>query len=204
MDASLKSALVAGAASFGVTVDDALAAGLGRYLDLLLFWNRRINLTAVRDPLEIIEKHFIDSLAVLPHLPHEASSLVDAGSGAGFPGAVIALARPALAVTLVEPNRKKAAFLQTLRREIPLPNASILATRIEEVKGRFDVAVSRATWALPEWLVIGARLVSGGGIVIGMEGSERHPLPATCRRVEYSIAGAPRALVLCRAEPPTP
>lgn len=178
-----------------------MKAALDKYLELLLLWNRRINLTAVRVPDEIRAKHFEDSLAVVSHIPREAHRLIDAGSGAGFPGAVIALARPDLVVTLLEANRKKVAFLQTIRREIPLPNVTVVASRVEQLLASpqfepFDVAISRATWDLPEWLSWGDRLVRPGGLVIGMEGADRHPLPASSTRVEYMVAGTSRALVL--------
>jgi 16S rRNA (guanine527-N7)-methyltransferase len=170
-------------------------------MELLLRWNERINLTAVREPDEIELKHFADSRAVLPHIPTAARTLVDVGSGAGFPGAVIALERPDLLVTLVESSHKKAAFLQALRREIPLSNLTVLAERIEQVvKARgftpFDVAISRATWALPEWLQRGRALVKPGGTVLAMEGAEEHPLPPGATRRPYRLGNAQRAIVV--------
>src|SRR6185436_4568256 len=92
MSTDLSSRLHAGAAALAIDLSPPVTAALFRYLDLLLFWNRKVNLTAVRDPAEIVDRHFIDSLAVLPHIPSTARTLVDIGSGAGFPGAVIALA----------------------------------------------------------------------------------------------------------------
>ncbi len=180
-------------------------AALDKYLELLVLWNRRINLTAVREPDEIREKHFADSLSLLPHIPRDARTLVDVGSGAGFPGAVLAVARPDLHVTLVESNHKKAAFLQTLRRELGLDNVTVLATRLESLLAKpdfqpFHVAVSRATWDLPEWLEWGKKLIAPGGLVIGMEGADRHPLPPGAERVEYALGSAARAVVLYRPE----
>jgi 16S rRNA (guanine527-N7)-methyltransferase len=176
---------------------------LDKYLELLLLWNRRINLTAVRDPDDIREKHFADSLALLPFIPKSARTLVDVGSGAGFPGAVLATARPDLAVTLVEANQKKSAFLQTLRRELALDNLTILAMRVEKLLARpdfqpFDVAVSRATWDLPKWLEWGSKLIRPDGLVIGMEGSERHPLPEGAERLSYPLGSTTRAAILYR------
>jgi len=178
-------------------------AALKTYLELLLLWNRRINLTAVREPADIREKHFADSLALLPFIPPTARTLVDVGSGAGFPGAVLAIARPDLDVTLVESNQKKAAFLQTVRRELCLDNVTILAMRVEKLLARpdfrpFDVAVSRATWDLPEWLDWGTKLVHPGGLVIGMEGADRHALPPGAERVGYALGATSRAAVLYR------
>jgi 16S rRNA (guanine527-N7)-methyltransferase len=177
-----------------------MVAGLSRYLDLLLLWNRRVNLTSVRDPAGIIERHFVDSLAVVPHLPWGAGSLVDVGSGAGFPGAVLALARPALSVTLVESIHKKAAFLEALRRELPLSNVSVRAQRVEELVLQADIAVSRATWDLDTWLTRAPNLVQPGGIVIGMEGAEQHALPAGATRHPYPLGDSTRAIVVFHVE----
>jgi 16S rRNA (guanine527-N7)-methyltransferase len=183
-------------------LSDPAIAAFGKYLELLRLWNRRINLTAIREPHAIIDKHFVDSLAVAAHVSAETRRLVDVGSGAGFPGAVIALARPDLDVTLVESNHKKAAFLQTLRRELPLPRVEVLAVRAETLPDRpgfrpFDVAVSRATWDVPEWIALARHLVvAPGGTILSMEGSERHELPAGARRKTYQVAGAERAVVI--------
>lgn len=202
MDASAKRALRDGAAMLGLNLDDRLLQSLSRYLDLLLLWNRRINLTAIREPGQIVEKHFLDSLAVAAHVPPNARTIMDVGSGAGFPGAVIALARPSLEVVLVEPSHKKAAFLQALRRELPCPLLLVVADRIEHVMTApgfepVDVAVSRATFELPRWLEIGRGLVKPGGIVLGMEGAEQYPLMVGCQRHSYSIPGAVRAVIVC-------
>src|SRR5438046_1002884 len=117
MEQAIKSRLSAGASALGVFLDDVTLGRLGRYFDLLLQWNRRINLTAITEPAQVIDRHFLDSLALLA-LAGETSTLVDVGAGAGFPGAVLAIARPGLAVTCVESVHKKVAFLQTLRGEL--------------------------------------------------------------------------------------
>lgn len=202
MDATLSERLRAGGQSLALELDTRVLGLLSRYLDVLLLWNRRINLTAVREPGAIVDKHLIDSLAVLPHVPASACTLLDVGSGAGLPGVVLAAARPELRVTLVESNRKKAAFLQAVRREVPLPNLEVWAERIETVQGRadfrpFDVAISRATWDVTTWLSIGSLLVRPkSGVVLAMEGAERAPLPAQSSRYSYEIAGARRSIVV--------
>src|SRR5438105_127511 len=114
MDAATKRRLVDGARSLGVELAPVAAEKLERYLELLLTWNRKINLTAITEPTEIVDRHFLDSLAVLPALG-PAATLVDVGAGAGFPGAVLAIARPELRIACVESIRKKVAFLDTLR-----------------------------------------------------------------------------------------
>lgn len=94
------------------------------YLDLLLKWNRRINLTALRTPDEIISRHFLDSLLLLPHLP-ETGRLLDIGSGAGFPGLPLKIVRPGLAVDLVEATAKKASFLKEAVRRLGLSGVNV-------------------------------------------------------------------------------
>src|SRR5687768_3708569 len=182
MTPELEAQLRRGSAALGVPVSPALVAGLSRYLDLLLFWNRKVNLTAVREPREIVDRHFVDSLAVLPHIPPTARTLVDIGSGGGFPGAVIALARPDLAVSLVESIHKKAAFLEALRRYLPLPNTRSFAARAEDsaktAPALADGAISRAVWDLPDWLIRAASFVTPSGTILAMEGSDLQPLPA--------------------------
>jgi 16S rRNA (guanine527-N7)-methyltransferase len=200
VDPELERSLRAGAAAVGTPLDDRIVAGLARYLDLLLLWNRRVNLTAVRDARAIVASHFVDSLAVVAAVPAQARTLVDVGAGAGFPGAVVALARPDLEVALVESIHKKAAFLETLRRELPLANVTVHARRAEELRLAVDVAVSRATWDLGEWLERGRAFVAPGGLVIGMEGVDQHDLPAGALRRPYPLAGRSRALVLFHVE----
>jgi 16S rRNA (guanine527-N7)-methyltransferase len=187
-------------AEIGITPDNRLVAGLTRYLDLLLLWNRRVNLTAIRDPADIVLKHFVDSLAVLPFLPVAARSVVDVGSGAGFPGAVIALARPDLLVALVESVHKKAAFLEALRRELPLPNVTVHAKRAEDAGVTADIAISRATWDVPGWLDRGRAFVFPGGALLGMEGAELHKLPPGATRHRYNLGGSARAIVVFHVE----
>jgi 16S rRNA (guanine527-N7)-methyltransferase len=98
-----------------------------------------------------------------------------------------------LQVTLVESNHKKAAFLEALRREVPIPNLRVRAQRMETIAEAFDVAISRATFALPEWLEIGAHLVRPGGLVIGFEGAQTHDLPDGAERRTYAPG---RSLIL--------
>ena len=112
-----------------------LTAGQGEqflaYLDLLLKWNRRINLTSLRTPDEIISRHFLDSLLLLPHLP-ETGRLLDIGSGAGFPGLPLKIVRPGLSVDLVEATAKKASFLKEAVRRLGLPGVNVFTVFLGE------------------------------------------------------------------------
>jgi 16S rRNA (guanine527-N7)-methyltransferase len=123
---------------------DEMLAQLSSYLDLLLRWNARTNLTAIREPEEIVRRHFGESLFVATHLP-SCLTLLDLGSGAGFPGLPIQLARPELRVTLAESQNKKASFLREAVRTLGL-QAEVWADRVERMPSerRFDVVALRA------------------------------------------------------------
>lgn len=189
--------LLSGAAAVaGGPLDPGVVDKLAAYLELLARWNARINLSGSREP-EALAGHVLDCLGVVPHVPADAKRLVDVGSGAGLPGAILAIVRPGLAVTALEPVHKKHAFLAAVRRELAVANLQALAERVEahrEAAGfvGYDVAVSRATFAVPEWLACGRTLVRPGGVVLAMEGSEQHALPAGATRHPYEIPGSDR------------
>jgi len=202
METATNARLVDGARRLGVELAPAAVDKLARYLELLLTWNRKINLTAITDPVEVVDRHFLDSLVVAPALA-DARTLIDVGAGAGFPGAVLAIARPDLRVTCVESIRKKVAFLDTLRAQLA-PNLEPICARIETVRDRrFDAAVSRATWDPPEWLLHGAPLVAPGGLLVAMQTADAPILTAPAGftaqpPVDYEIAGVRRKLALFR------
>jgi 16S rRNA (guanine527-N7)-methyltransferase len=158
---------------------------LAAYRDLMLRWNQRVNLTAARTAEEI-DEHVADCLHLLPHLP-EQGRLIDVGAGGGLPAVVIAISRPALEVTALEPTHKKHAFLRTAARELGLANLDARAERWEDHAGRdYDAATSRATLAIERWLEIGVGLVRAGGVVLGMEGRDKlEPLPPGVTRHAY-------------------
>lgn len=197
MDKATKERLSSGARALGVALDGAQVDKLEQYLALLQSWNRKINLTAITEERAVVELHFLDSLAVAP-LVRDRATLIDVGSGAGFPGAVLAIALPSLAVTCIDAVAKKVAFVQTLKRTVA-PNLEALHRRDDAVDGRFDAAVSRATWDPAEWIVRAARLVHGGGLVIAMQTADAPTLdaPAGFAReppIAYSVGGAARRI----------
>jgi 16S rRNA (guanine527-N7)-methyltransferase len=203
MDGATKQRLRDEAARLGASLDERAIDKLARYLDLLVQWNQRINLTAVVEPRAIVARHFLDSLAIVPRLG-AAKTVLDAGSGAGFPGVVLAVARPELRVTCVESIQKKVAFIQTLKRELA-PNVEPIAARLEALppERTFDVAVSRATWDPAVWVRIGAARVAPGGVVIAMQTLEQAPLepPAgftALPALDYTIEGVTRRLAAFR------
>jgi 16S rRNA (guanine527-N7)-methyltransferase len=173
-------------------------AALVRYIELLLRWNARINLTAARSHDDAAQ-HVVDCLGVIPHLPTGAARLVDVGSGGGLPAVIIAIMCPELEVTAVEPTHKKHAFLRTAARELQLVNLSARAQRLGDLPdASWDVATSRATFALTDWLTSGLRLVVPGGLVLGLEGSDQTDLPAGAVRHPYPLADRTRAIISLR------
>jgi 16S rRNA (guanine527-N7)-methyltransferase len=161
----------------------------------LLRWNARINLTAATTPADAVQ-HINDCLSILAYIPADTKRLVDVGSGGGLPAAVIAIERPEVAVVALEPVHKKLAFLQHVRRTLA-PNLVALPERVEQHEHHdYDIATSRATFALPEWLAIGATLVRPGGLVLGMEGAEQIELPAGATRHVYELGDRTRAIIV--------
>lgn len=160
-----------------------LAPPLLAYLDLLARWNRTYNLTAVRDPREMVSRHLLDSLAMEPFLDG-IDSLADLGTGPGLPGIPLAIARPGLRVTLVEANGKKARFLREAVRTLGLANAEVAESRIESLDrpGTFDAITARALATLPQILEFGGHLLAPGGKLLAMKGA----------RPDEEIAALPR------------
>jgi 16S rRNA (guanine527-N7)-methyltransferase len=171
----------------------SLLPQLSLYLDLLLKWNARTNLTAIRDPEEIVRRHFGESLFAARHLNPGATTLLDFGSGAGFPGLPIALLRPEIAVTLAESQNKKATFLREAVRVLNLTTA-VWSNRVEAMPPaiRFDVVTLRAVddmeTALPAAI---ERTAPGGELVLlttsahAPSGGRSIPMPASQAGVLY-------------------
>jgi 16S rRNA (guanine527-N7)-methyltransferase len=130
------------AASLGVSLEPGAVDRIGRFLDLLLVWNRRLRLTGDREGGVILRKHVVDSLALVPHLPR-VGLLVDVGAGAGFPGIVLACEQPERDVLLIESRRRPVSFLREVIRGVPLPRAVVLEGRAEDV-GRYPAVAGRA------------------------------------------------------------
>jgi 16S rRNA (guanine527-N7)-methyltransferase len=169
-----------GASAIGLRLGRDQVALLARHVDLLLRWNRSINLTAITDPAEVVEKHVLDSLALVPFVP--AGTLLDAGSGAGFPGIPLRIARADLEVVLVDSVQKKVAFLKSVIAELRLSATRAVAVRLQGEPGaehlpRVHSAVARALAEPPEWLELAEPYVLPGGVVFCMLGSS-DPVPA--------------------------
>ena len=162
-----------------------LAPRLLDYLALLDRWNRTYNLTAIRDPREMLVKHLLDSLAMAAFV-HDGR-LADLGTGPGLPGIPLAIAHPALQVSLVESNGKKARFLREAVRTLGLDNARVLESRAESVAepGAFDAITARALDRLAGIIAVGGHLLSPSGRLLAMKGvlpcDEIEELPAGWR-----------------------
>ena len=137
--------------ALGLALPTETRIKLQAYLTLLQKWNRVYNLTAVRDPEQMVTHHLLDSLAVLPHLAG-VTTLADVGSGGGLPGLILAACRPDLVLTSVEANQKKAAFQQQAKIELGLTNVSIHCGRVESMVGCFDAVLSRAFAELADFV----------------------------------------------------
>ncbi|HEY4998369.1 MAG TPA: 16S rRNA (guanine(527)-N(7))-methyltransferase RsmG, partial [Usitatibacter sp.] len=140
-------------------------------LELIAKWNRVHNLTAVRETQQMVVLHLLDSLSVLPYL-EGARTVLDVGSGPGLPGIPIAIARPDVAVTLLDSSHKKCAFLQQAKTELALANVEIVCDRVENWKppAKFDAVVSRAFSDLGDFVAQAQHLVAPGGRLIAMKG----------------------------------
>jgi len=149
----------------------ALSEPLLAYVALLDRWNRAYNLTAIRDPREMLTRHLLDSLAMHPFAAD--GTLADLGTGPGLPGIPLAIAQPALQVTLVESNGKKARFLREALRTLQLPNARVAESRIEalDMPGAFDAITARALATLPLILQLGGHLLKARGRLLAMKGA---------------------------------
>ncbi|HEY2232942.1 MAG TPA: 16S rRNA (guanine(527)-N(7))-methyltransferase RsmG [Candidatus Angelobacter sp.] len=156
-----------------IKLDETRLSHISIYIDLLLKWNARINLTAIREPIEIVQRHFGESLFAAKSLldqklPHTA---IDLGSGAGFPGVPFALLAPDVQVTLIESQQKKATFLKELVRALGLSNVKVFGDRAEGYSGRADLVMLRAVEKFEQALRMAVSLTNDGGRIALMIGS---------------------------------
>jgi 16S rRNA (guanine527-N7)-methyltransferase len=151
------------ASGLGPLSNDATAK-FATYLSLILRWNARTNLTAVRDPEGILSRHFIECIACAYALPPEIHALLDFGSGAGFPGLPITICRPEIAVVLSESQGKKAAFLREAVRALGI-GAEVHGGRAEEISRKFDCVTLRAVDKMEEAVATARELIAPGGLL---------------------------------------
>lgn len=163
-----------GALVLGVQLTTGVRQRLLDYLDLIARWNRIYNLTAVRDPNEMLVQHVLDSLAVVAPLRRrvaEGSTVLDVGSGAGLPGVVLAIAFPGLKISCVDAVDKKASFLRQVAAELELQNLEALHARVESLAPRrWDLITSRAFASLNRFCALTQPVLAHGGVWMAMKG----------------------------------
>jgi len=173
MDQAFEDVLRSGIAALSLPVDDAAVARLVRYGDLLITWNRKVNLTAITEPREVAEKHFVDSLVLLPALIG-CKTLLDLGSGAGLPGMALACARGDLEVTCCDSIGKKVAFVKAAAVDLGVNVRGVQARAAgrPEAEGlpRAEAVVSRALMEPERWAALGSKYLLPGGMLLGMLG----------------------------------
>ncbi|WP_027793076.1 16S rRNA (guanine(527)-N(7))-methyltransferase RsmG [Paraburkholderia acidipaludis] len=206
-----------GAQALGVELNERQHEQLLDYVTLLAKWNAVYNLTAIRDPRQMLIQHILDSLSILPHLPsRESAAVLDVGSGGGLPGIVLAIARPDWSVTLNDIVHKKTAFQSQAKAELGLTNLSVITGRVEslrpgvEVPKKFDLIVSRAFADLADFVTLARHLVADGGAIWAMKGvrpdGEVERLPdgaqvAQTIRLEVPMLDAERHLLEVTVDP---
>jgi len=169
------SVLSAGLEALGLPASEALRSQLLAYLDLLHKWNQAYNLSAVRDPQQMVPQHLLDCLAALPaldrHLKGGEARILDVGSGAGLPGVVWALMRPQWSLCCVDAVAKKASFVRQVAVELALRNLRAEHARVEQLQlPPFDVVVSRAFASLADFTRLTRRQLAPGGCWLAMKG----------------------------------
>jgi 16S rRNA (guanine527-N7)-methyltransferase len=173
---AIEARLCEGLAGLGLRLSQAQIAQLLDYLDLIQKWTRVYNLTALRDPAEILTHHLLDSLAVVPPLRRQIqlrpASLLDVGSGAGLPGVVIAICCPDMRVDCVDTVAKKTAFVRQVAAALKLPNLVGLHSRVENLTGAYDVVSCRAFASLADFVSWTSGVLAEQGVWLAMKGKK--------------------------------
>ena len=183
--AALAEVLARGIADMGLDVPAAQQEKLMAYLALMNKWNSVYNLTSLRDPMQMVTHHLLDSLAAVPAIA-DAKNVLDVGAGGGLPGLVLAIARPDIKVSLIDTVHKKTAFLTQVKAELGLSNVTVYTMKVQDLKaGPFDVITSRAFADLSDFVNWSGHLLAEGGQFIALKGTapseEQERLPAEWR-----------------------
>lgn len=191
---TLRELLVASARKLDINLTDGQADSCLLYLAELKRWNRKINLTAIREDRDIIIKHFLDSFAFLKgFVPVEGLSLLDMGSGAGFPALPLKIVHPEMGITLVEATRKKAAFLRHIIRILGLSEARVLDKRTEELPDSFEqgfeIVTARAFADMEAALGAGIRFLKPGGFLVLSRGPEESVNEQEMKKAGVAVVG---------------
>jgi 16S rRNA (guanine527-N7)-methyltransferase len=203
--AALSAVLEEGIAAMRLDVSPAQQDKLMNYLALMFKWNAVYNLTSLRDPMQMVTHHLLDSLAAVPAFS-AAKNVLDVGSGGGLPGIVLAIVRPDLKVSMIDTVHKKTAFLTQVKAELGLVNVTVYTARVEQlqVSDKFDVITSRAFADLSDFVNWSSHLLADGGRYIALKGvapkDEQERLPPEWKvdkvePLEVPRLGAERHLV---------
>lgn len=162
--------LAQGIASMSLALSDEVQQKLLAYMALLQKWNKVYNLTAVRDPLEMVTLHLLDSLSVLPYV--NSKNLLDVGSGGGLPGVVLAICKPELQVTTIDTVQKKVIFMRQVKGELGLDNLTPVHARVEDFKpvAPFEIVISRAFSEIALFINLTKHLIAENGQWLAMKG----------------------------------
>lgn len=194
--AALAHVLERGVSELKLDLNEAQIAKLLDYLALLAKWNAVYNLTSVRDPMQMLTLHVLDSLAAVPAFAG-AANVLDVGAGGGLPGMVLAISRPDMKVSMIDTVHKKTAFLTQVKAELGLANVTVYTKRVEqlEVKQPFDVITSRAFADLSDFVNWSGHLLAEGGQFIALKGvappDERERLPEQWKVTELRALRVP-------------
>ena len=197
MSPELTETLAAGLTALGLSPAPAALDQLGRYCDLLLEKNQVMNLTAITEPAEVVRRHFLDSAALLPTRALQGKAVVDVGTGAGFPGLVLAILDPSAHLTLLDSQGKRLDWLAEVVGELGLDNVTILQGRAEELgldkdqRERYDTAVSRAVAALPVLAELCLPLVKPGGLFLAMKSNKTDEEIEAAAPIIQTLGGEP-------------
>lgn len=180
MSKALEAPLRAGLQALGLVLDDGQVAALLDYLSLIQKWTRVYNLTAVRDPREMLTHHLLDSLAVIVPMQRQLAALgageslrvLDVGAGAGLPGVVLAICCPALTVHCVDTVAKKAAFVQQVAVSLKLPHLRGIHARVESLTEPYDLVCSRAFASLVDFTTWSSAALAPQGVWMAMKGKD--------------------------------
>jgi len=175
-----KALVIDGAREMGIEIDTKQMDQLTVHAAELIKWNKKINLTAITDPLEVAVKHFLDSMApskiIRPKVSEKQVSILDIGSGGGFPGIVLKILIPSLSLTLIDASRKKVSFLKHIIRTLKLDNAQAFHVRVEDLakdpdfQNAFDFVVCRAFTSLDAFVLAAIPFLAKDGVIIAMKG----------------------------------
>lgn len=186
---ALAAVLEEGIVAMQLDVSPAQREKLMDYLALMFKWNSVYNLTSLRDPMQMVTHHLLDSLAAVPAFA-QAHNVLDVGSGGGLPGIVLAIVRPDMKVSMIDTVHKKTAFLTQVKAELGLSNVTVYTARVEQlqVSDKFDVITSRAFADLSDFVNWSSHLLADGGRYIALKGvapkDEQERLPA-----EWKVTG---------------